>query len=485
MAAAASTAMESSTMSRETGEGAVLAFGRFVAGLRHTPPPAEVADELRLRVIDTVAAQLHGVRSGHEAILLQVLDAPGPMPVWGTPHGRALRDAVTTNAALAHATYFEDGSRFTGGHPGSAVIPAALLLASERGVGGARLVAAIAAGYEVFLRLGRAVYPAVVRRGFQSTAILAAPATAAAAAVLLGLDEVQSAHAIAIACSQGAGLKEALRCVDSQPLQVGRSSEGGLLAARMAELGVTGSPDILEKGFLRGFGGKGDEAEWGARQAQELTDGLGTRWSLDETYVKLHGGCRGNHAPVDAALLLAARHGVVPEAIARIDVAVDSVTRAAAIEPPANAAEAQSSIGFSIAVALCHGDVSPPRFEAAVLADPAVHSLLARIHVTADPTLDAGYPLTRPATVRLTLADGRVLAQRLDFARGEPELPLDVGHVLRKYDAIAPLLLGLQRAGALREGLLALPELPASAVSELLALLAAPAFLPSTHRLTP
>jgi 2-methylcitrate dehydratase PrpD len=459
-----------------TGPGAVLALGRFAAGLQHTPPPAGVAAELRLRVVDTVAAQLHGVQAGHAGMLLQVLDAPGPVPVWGTPHGRTLRDAVTINAAVSHATYFEDGSRFTGGHPGSAVIPATLLLAAERGVSGARFLAAIAVGYEVFLRLGRAVYPAVVRRGFQSTAVLAAPATAAAAAVLLGLDAGQSAHAIAIACSQGAGLKEALRCVDSQPLQVGRSSEGGLLAARMAAAGATGSPDILEKGFLSGFGGANDDTGENTRRAS-LTEQLGTRWSLGETYVKLHGGCRGNHAPVDAALSLTARHGVGADAIARIDVAVDSVTRAAAIEPPADAAEAQSSIGFSIAVALVHGDVSPPRFAAGVLAEPAVQALLARIHVTADPALDEGYPLTRPASVRFTLVDGRVLAQRLDFARGEPEMPLDTGHMLRKYDAIAPSLLGCRHAESLRERLLALPELPEGALSALLPLLAAPALL--------
>ncbi|WP_326539675.1 MmgE/PrpD family protein [Pseudorhodoferax sp.] len=454
-------------------EAAVLALGRFAAGLRHTPPPAAVADALLLRTVDTIAAQLHGVRGGHARLLLQLLDAPGRFPVWGTPHRRALRDAVAIDAALAHATYFEDGSRFTGGHPGSAVIPAALLLAAERGASGAQLIAAIAAGYEVFLWLGRALYPATVRRGFQSTAILAAPATAAAAAVLLDLDATQAAHAIAIACSQGAGLKEALRCVDSQPLQVGRSSEGGLLAARLAALGATGSPEILEKGFVRGFAGELEAA------ALDLGAGLGTHWSLDETYVKLHGGCRGNHAPVDAALALVAQHGLAPAAIAGIAVAVDSVTRAAAIEPPANAFEAQSSIGFSVAVALLHGDAAPPRFDAATLADGAVQALMRRIHVAADTTLDAGYPLTRPALVRFTLHDGRVLQQRLDFARGEPELPLDSGHVLRKYDGIAPALLGATQAAALRAQLLALPAAPAGACDALCALLASPSTDPT------
>jgi 2-methylcitrate dehydratase PrpD len=457
--------------------GAVLALGRFAAGLRHEPPPAAVAGELLLRVVDTVAAQLHGVRGGHARLLLQVLDAPGAVPVWGTAERRGLRDAVTLNAALAHATYFEDGSRFTGGHPGSAVIPAALLLASERGASGALLIAAIAAGYEVFLRLGRALYPATVRRGFQSTAILAAPASAAAASVLLGLDATQAAHAIAIACSQAAGLKEALRCVDSQPLQVGRSSEGGLLAARMAAVGATGSPEILEKGYLRGFAGEAEAAAHG------LLDGLGERWSLAETYVKLHGGCRGNHAPVDAAMALVARHRLAPADITRIDVAVDTVTRAAAIEPPQDAAEAQSSIGFSVAVALLQADLSPSRFDAATLADGAVQALMRRIHVAADAALDAGYPHTRAAVVRLNLHDGRTLEQRLDFARGEPELPLEADHIVRKFNAIAPAVLGVRQAAALEARLLSLDRAPAGALAALCAELAVSSH--STNRASP
>src|SRR5690606_15559441 len=149
------------------------------------------------------------------------------------------------------------------------------------------LVTAIAAGYEVFLRLGAAIYPSTVRRGFQSTAVLAAPATAAAAAVLLDLPAERAVHAIAIACSHGAGLKEALKAADSQPLQVGRSSEGGLLAALYAAQGATGAPAIIEQGFLRAYA---DEA-----RAAPVGEGLGRRWHIGQTYLKAHGGCRGNH----------------------------------------------------------------------------------------------------------------------------------------------------------------------------------------------
>jgi len=443
-------------------------LGAFVAGLRHAPPPDDVTDTLVLRVVDTVAAQLHGVRAGHARLPLRVFDAPGVHPVWGTDRTRGWRDAVVLNAALSHATYFEDGSRFTGGHPASAVIPAAFVLATELGLDGAVLLSAIAAGYEVFLRLGRAIYPAVVQRGFQSTAVLAAPASAAAAAVLLGLDATATTHAIAIACSQGAGLKEALRCIDSQPMQVGRSSEGGVLAAHMARHGATGSPQILGHGFLRAFGG-----DAGPRCLPTLVEGLGERWHLGETYVKLHGGCRGNHAPTDAVLALVQRHGVQADDVRRIDVSVDTVTRAAAIEPPHDAAQAQSSIGFSIASALVHGDVAPTRFDAATLADPRIGRLIGLTHISADASLDEGYPQRRAASVTIELASGRVLSEHLERARGEPECPVEPGHICAKFDAIAPQVLGQARAADLRGCLLGL--LAQTTLAPIARLLQAPA----------
>lgn len=428
---------------------ALSRLGAFAAGLAHEAPPADVASTLAMRVMDCIAAQLHGVRAGHARLPLQVFDGAGSHVVWGTDASRGLRDAIVLNAALSHATYFEDGSRFTGGHPASAVIPAAFALAVERQADGARLLAAIAAGYEVFLRLGRAVYPVIVQRGFQSTAILAAPASAAACAVLLGLDANAATHAIAIACSQGAGLKEALRRVDSQPLQVGRSSEGGLVAARMAQQGATGSAQILEHGFLRAFGGEDAEAK-----LESTMDG----WHLAETYVKLHGGCRGNHAPVDAALALAQQHDVRAADLRGIEVRVDTVTRAAAIEPPADAAEAQSSIGFSIAAALVFGDVAPTRFDAATLADERVKRLVRITDISADAALDQGYPERRAADIVFHLADGRRLAGHAERARGEPEWPVAPDHVAAKFDAIAPVVLGREQAAELRRELLALHE---------------------------
>lgn len=435
-------------------------LGRFAAGVRAGHLPREALQAASLRVLDTLAAAASGVQQGTHRDLLALLPGDGPISVWGTAARRSLRDAAIINSAVSHSTYFEDGCRYTGGHPSSALIPAAFALACARKASGAELVAAIAVGYEVFLRLGRAIYPATVQRGFQSTAILAAPATAAAAAVLLRLPAERAAHAIAIACSHGAGLKEALKNAGSQPLQVGRSSEGGLLSALYAAQGADGAPEVIERGFFKAYAGQA--------RADFVAHGLGMQWGIGQTYLKMHGGCRGNHAPVDAAAALAREYRLSPRDIASMDVRVDTVTLAAEVPEPVNADQARFSIAYSIAVKLLKGDAMPERYTGAVLADPEVRALMARIRVRADAALDEGYPDRRGAVISVRTSGGQGLEYAIDRALGEPEQPYAQADIERKFDLTAGALYG-PSAGQIKELAMSLPSLPdVIALNELL-----------------
>ena len=407
-----------------------LADSRCARELQH--PPADVTSLVKLRVLDLLSAHCASITERCHVRLLNVFNEQGETVVWGTPYRRPLRDAIVINSAVSHATYFEDGSRYTGGHPSSAVIPAALSIAASRKLSGSALIAAIAAGYEVFLRLGEALYPAIVNRGLQSTAILAAPATAAASAHLLGLSNTETAHALAIACSQGAGLKDALRSAGTQPIQVGRSSEGGYLASLLAAQGGTGYLRIIEEGFARAFAGQTDIAV--------PTDFQ--HWKIADTYLKLHGGCRGNHAAVDAAVSLLENAKLDHTAIEAMHIHVDSVTYAALIEPPRDPEQAKFSVAFSVAARLLKGDVFPARFNEETLHDPRVQDLMQRISVVVDDDLDKDYPRTRPAIARVTLRDGRELTHRVDMANGEPEVPLSPEQLVQKFDAVAHPVLG-------------------------------------------
>lgn len=440
-------------------------LGEFAAALSAARLPAAARRAARLRILDTLGAGLAGIELGNHALLQPLLQSAGQVRVWGESWQRSAREAALVNSFATHSTYLEDGSRYTGGHPSSVVIPAVLALAQERAAAGEEMLAATVAGYEIFLRLGRAIYPACVRAGYQSTALLGAVSAAAAAARLLRLSGEAAGHAIAIAANLGSGFKEALKSPQTQPIQVGRSCEAGIVAALLAQAGHPGAPRVLEEGFLPAFGG----GRTGTPEQAAIVAGLGTECLLPETYFKRHAGCRGNHAPVDATLDLAAAEKLAPGDIASVRVAVDSVTRAAAIEPPADGRQAQFSIAFSVALALLKGRASAYDYRDEVLLEPAVQAMLGRIQVIVDPQLDAGYPQRRGAWVEVTLGSGRELRATVPNARGEPECPLTEQEVREKFRTLAQPRLSSKGAQRVEETVLVLEGSDGAKLGALLA----------------
>lgn len=410
-------------------------LGAFVANVDHDALPAPVVEAAKLRILDLLAAGLAGYRLGNQEPMMPFLSGHGQATVWGIGPGFACRDAALANSFLAHSTYLEDGSRYTGGHPSSVVIPGALALGEERKLSGRALIAAVVAGYEVFLRLGRAIYPSTVNRGFQSTAVLGAVASAAACAAALGVDGTSAKNAIAMACSLGTGLKEALKSSRSGPLQVARSCEGGVLAALLAAAGEEGADAAIENGFVRAYS---DDVD-----LDGVLTGLGTEFRIFETYIKLHAGCRGNHAPIDVVLQTVRDNAILPETIRRISLRVDSVTHAGEVPDPRNAAQAQFNIAFSVAIALLDGgQASLFAYTDERLHDSRTRALMGTVEVAVDPGLDADYPDKRGAIAEIELNDGRRFNGAIDNARGEPESALGRSDIEAKFLAIAEPVLG-------------------------------------------
>ncbi|QJR12886.1 hypothetical protein DSM104443_03980 [Usitatibacter rugosus] len=423
------------------------ALGAFASRLDMPSMPPAVIEAVKVRVLDTLGAGLAGVQLHNHHRLLPLLEAQGPCRIWGEELTGSARETALVNSFATHSTYLEDGSRFTGGHPSSVVIPAVLAEAEIRHSDGRAVIAAVAAGYEVFLRLGRAIYPECVNRGFQSTALLGSVSASAALANLRGFSPAATGHAIAIGANLGIGFKEALKSSGSQPIQVARSCEAGFVAAALAGAGDAGAPLVLENGFLKAFGGiKGSDPFIAIKGSDpfigEILEGLGTEFRIDETYLKRHAGCRGNHAPLDATIDLIVKEGVVPEQVKQVRVFVDTVTRAAAIEEPADGEQAQFSIGFSVALAFIERNASIFHYTTARLSDPHVKWMMERITVGVDPSLDVRYPDERGARVEIELTDGRVLNHSVSNARGEPEWPLSGVEVEEKFLALATPRLG-------------------------------------------
>jgi 2-methylcitrate dehydratase PrpD len=192
--------------------------------------------------------------------------------------------------------------------------------------------------------------------------------------------------------------------------------------------GAHGADEIFEGGFFKAFAG--------ASPADDVVKALGTRFHIDETYVKVHGGCRGNHAPVDAVSVVIRDHDVRAQDIRRIVLRVDSVTYAADIHAPLDGTQAQFSAPFAVASMLVFGDASSARYTDASLADPLVRELMQRIEVEVEHEFDEGYPDIRPAAVEITMVDGQTHSGYVRNARGEPEDPFTHQEIEDKFYAL-------------------------------------------------
>src|SRR5262245_14250468 len=136
-------------------------------------------------------------------------------------------------------------------------------------------------------------------RGFHPTAIWGAIAAAAACARLNALAVEETRNAIAIAASLAAGVVANFGTM-TKPLHVGRTTQAGVLAARLAKSGFTGSPDALEHsaGFTPTHSPSGTpDVDLGNWQ-------LGREWRLPKygINIKRYPMCYATHRSIDAML---------------------------------------------------------------------------------------------------------------------------------------------------------------------------------------
>jgi 2-methylcitrate dehydratase PrpD len=339
-------------------------------------------------------------------------------------------------AAMLNSAYnISDGSRFTGAHPACVVVPAALAVAEfqnqKKDVSGKDLILAVVIGYEVMLRIGAAMYPSSHKRGFSPTTIHGPMGAAAAVGKILNLDEKSIINSLSIASLMGHGLQAADRApYPTFSFQTGRAAESGVLCALVAQAGLQGSDEILEEGFYPAFS---DEY-----QLEKVSQDLGKDYAISRTYIKLHGGCRHMHAPIDAALYLKNTYHLDWENIERIQVKTYSTALAVCnIKNPQNGHEAEYTIQFSVPIALLFGDASPDRFSDSMLLDHRVQELMGKVAVELDPEMDRDYPQRRPAWIEILTKDGQKFDHWQESAKGEPENPLSPSEREEKFHFMA------------------------------------------------
>ena len=292
----------------------------FVVGARFEDLPPAVRREAARTLVNWVGGCVGG--ASHEA-LGTIWRAVGPVLRPGRGHRSRKRaggpiplTAALLNGASGAVLDFDDTHLRTVIHPASPIAPAVLALSQHMPVTGANFLHALVIGIEVACKIGNGISPDHYRHGWHITGTCGVIGAAAACSKLLGLDGQKTRWALSAAATQAAGLREMFGGM-ARILHAGRAAQNGLSAALFAREGLVSSDAGIEAetGFAKVLSRRHDWAE--------MTDGLGERWeTLENTYKPFATGIVA-HPAIDGCIRLRRAHGLAPDEIARIEVAVN------------------------------------------------------------------------------------------------------------------------------------------------------------------
>ena len=440
--------------------GVTSQLSEFCATIRLPALPPEVVTRARFLVLDLIG---NIVRARHDAestasflATVRALGmATGNAGVFGDAARYSPIGAAFLNGALAHSLDFDDTHAAGSLHPGAPVIPAALAAGEMVGASGADVLAAIVAGYEVTCRVALAL-PAGDHydRGFHPTATCGAFGAAAAAARVFGLDADGVAGAMGAVLSQCAGSLQFLaNGAWTKRSQVGWAAVNGLMAATLVREGFKGASEALEgkHGFMRAYAPN--------PKPERAVQDLGTVFELMHTAVKPYPSCRYGHAGIDAALALRAANDLKPADIGSIRLGLPKAGMLLIGAPadkkanPVNTVDGQFSGPFVIAAALATGAMGWDSYQH--LNDPTIRSLLPKVTCEFDQDMENEFPTNMSA--KLTIQAGnRVYEQAVIVPKGEPGNFLTEAELKGKFFGLTNTVLGLDRATALAETVLAI-----------------------------
>ena len=431
-------------------------LAKFCVDTRFEDLPPALVEQAKRHILDTFGATLAGADSEVAKTARQVFeDETGDTLVWSTRQRVGAAQAAMLNGIAAHALELDD----TGGcdHSGAVVLPAVMAAVSMAGqpVSGREFITAVVIGYEVGRRVLEACggYSAHNGAGWHSTATCGVFGAAAASARIFRLNAGQTLSALGIAGSFSGGLWAFIHDgSQSKKLHSGRAAEGGLLAARFAQQGISGPTRLFEDvwgGFLQTLAS--------ATSSPEALDAdLGAVWKLARCSIKPYASCRGTHSAIDALGLLLDQLNVPVDQVEDIQVSLCSFLKdMCGGQDVGTLAAAQMSLAYALAARLVHGHCRLQAYDDEARNDPRIIQWMSRIRLEVDPLLsEDGEPV-----VTLRTVDGRQASLCVEVPLGAPGNPLSDELLAEKFFSLATRVMPREQAQALFEQLCRLDAL--------------------------
>ena len=182
------------------------------------------------------------------------------------------------------------------------------------------------------------------------------------------------------------------------------------------------------------FGGKYTvfDAFSGQAHAEELLDGLGSRFEVMNLTFKRYSSCAFTHPGLDAFLKIMGKRGLRAEEIEGVTVRFPA--SGAKLIDRSELRSHNLQYVFSIAAHRGQVNFDDILFEQRGGGIPELADRVTLIH---DEGLDLFFPRTMPTIVEVITKGGRTFTERVDSAKGTPENPMTPGEVREKYRRLA------------------------------------------------
>jgi len=417
-------------------EGLTRRYAKLVHEMKYDELPEEVIQKAKLIIRDGLGNQIAASAISEPARrVVEIVREWGGKPeasVVGYGFKVPAPLAAMCNAMMGHGVELDDahGSGLIKG--GSVMIPSIMALAEAHGKSGKDVITAIVAGYEVAVRIAKAINPGHRQRGFHTTGTVSVIGAAAGGAKLLGCDAEGIAAAIGLAAMQSAGIQSYLDdpCM-AKPFSPGKSAFNGTMAAVMVSKGFAGPRKALEcnEGFFNAY--------CEDIRVSDLLDGLGERYVIMEVGFKPHAACRYAHGPIDLAQSFY-EDGVRLEDIEHIDVRMCELSIRQASKPKApNLNAAMGSTEFGVSLALATGRNGLREYWDGFNNQDVHEAAANRTRLIMEPA----YGVTgRQAAIEIKLKDGRTLQRSQPEPKGEPTNPLTEQELADKFSGLVDMV---------------------------------------------
>ena len=421
----------------------------YMAEARNRALPDNVVQETEHHILDTIAAMVSGSELAPGRMAIKFAQDYGGEKIATVVASKVVCgpiEAAIANGMLAHSDETDDDFTTGGGHPGCAVVPAALASAERFGISGTHFLRAVALGYDVAMRAMKTVGP-----GMKETHNLVGTMGATAAAgCAAGLSAQQMRWLLDYAAQQaGAGIgawRRDTEHIEKAFLFGAMGARNGVNAALVVHSGWTGVNDILSgpNNFVESYNPKADAAG--------MIEQLGERYGIVQTTLKKWTTGGPIQAPLDALENLRKRQPFQADQVKQV------VVRAAtsAAYTVNNRDMPDICLQHLVAVMLIDHTVSfRAAHDKARMQDPAILRERAKVQLVPDEELEKLIPV-RVAIVEVTLTDGTRLTERVEHVRGTPENPMTRDEVVAKARELMAPVLGAATCSNLIERVLAL-----------------------------